>query len=135
MKKGLIAAAVVVGAVVLALVFGHKKTTPEATVDKPANANVNNTTPADSPAPVKEVAIDNFAFGPKTITVKKGTVVTWTNKDSAEHTVTFEAPLASVDSGTLGKNSIFKYTFKSTGTFSYHCAFHPEMTGTIVVTD
>ena len=33
------------------------------------------------------VAIDNFAFGPGTITVKRGTRVIWTNKDDDVHTV------------------------------------------------
>jgi plastocyanin len=34
-----------------------------------------------------EVKIDNFTFGPATLTVPVGTTVTWTNKDDIPHTV------------------------------------------------
>src|SRR3989344_2653492 len=34
------------------------------------------------------VAINNFAFAPTPLTVKKGAVVTWTNYDKVPHTVT-----------------------------------------------
>ena len=33
-----------------------------------------------------EVKIDNFVFGPQTITVPVGATVTWTNKDDIPHT-------------------------------------------------
>ena len=35
-----------------------------------------------------EVKIDNFSFGPSTLTVTVGTTVTWTNRDDIPHTVT-----------------------------------------------
>ncbi len=34
-----------------------------------------------------EVKIDNFSFGPVTVTVPVGTTVTWTNRDDIPHTV------------------------------------------------
>ena len=34
------------------------------------------------------VTIQNHAFSPQTITVAPGTTVSWTNRDSAHHTVT-----------------------------------------------
>ncbi len=34
-----------------------------------------------------EVKIDNFSFGPATLTVPVGTSVTWTNRDDIPHTV------------------------------------------------
>src|SRR6266849_3791498 len=34
-----------------------------------------------------EVKIDNFSFGPGTLTVTVGTTVTWTNRDDIPHTV------------------------------------------------
>src|SRR6266478_6271997 len=34
-----------------------------------------------------EVKIDNFSFGPATLTVAAGTTVTWTNRDDIPHTV------------------------------------------------
>jgi len=34
-----------------------------------------------------EVKIDNFSFGPQTLTVPVGATVTWTNRDDIPHTV------------------------------------------------
>ncbi len=34
-----------------------------------------------------EVKIDNFSFGPGTLTIPVGTTVTWTNRDDIPHTV------------------------------------------------
>jgi plastocyanin len=39
------------------------------------------------PAATADVKIDNFAFGPQTLTVTVGTTVTWTNRDDIPHTV------------------------------------------------
>lgn len=36
------------------------------------------------------VEISNLAFEPSEITIKEGSIVTWINKDSVDHTVTFE---------------------------------------------
>ena len=36
------------------------------------------------------VKIDNFTFTPKSVTVKAGTTVTWTNQDDIPHTVNFD---------------------------------------------
>jgi amicyanin len=80
------------------------------------------------------VAIQNFAFNPASVTVKAGTTVTWTNADSASHTVTS-------DSGSLMKSALlatgqsYSVTFTTPGTFTYHCSVHPMMHGTVVVTN
>jgi plastocyanin len=43
---------------------------------------------SDQPSAAKaEVKIDNFSFGPETLTVAVGTTVTWTNRDDIPHTV------------------------------------------------
>src|SRR5690348_16510315 len=39
-------------------------------------------------ADTNEVKIDNFSFAPKSLTVRAGTVVTWTNHDDIPHTAT-----------------------------------------------
>jgi plastocyanin len=58
--------------------------------------------------------------------------VTWTNLDSmAPHTVT--ADDGSWGSGTLGQGATYSHVFTSPGTYTYHCAVHPYMTGTVVV--
>lgn len=81
---------------------------------------------------MSEVAIAGFAFAPADVSVPIGTTVTWSNKDSAPHTVTFDE--GSADSGRLGQGATFELAFDSAGTFAYHCAIHPSMKGTVTVT-
>jgi plastocyanin len=78
------------------------------------------------------VTIKNFAFEPKSITVKAGTVVTWTNTDSAPHTVT--AADKSFDSKDFGKGKSYSYTFSKPGSYDYICSIHQYMKGTVKVT-
>lgn len=88
--------------------------------------------PAASPSPViHSVNIKNFSFVQASVIVKKGDTVVWTNEDSASHTVTGDGSLSSP---TMNTNGTYSFTFNNTGTFSYHCGFHPSMTGTIIVT-
>lgn len=77
------------------------------------------------------VQIKGFAFNPATITVKVGTSVTWTNGDNVNHTVTDDK--GAFDSGAVASGSTFSQTFKTAGTFTYHCKIHPSMTATVVV--
>jgi plastocyanin len=79
-----------------------------------------------------EVFIQNMAFNPVSKTVTVNSTITWTNKDGTDHTVTSNTGL--FDSGTVKSNGTFSYTFNAEGTYSYHCTFHPTMTGTIQVT-
>jgi plastocyanin len=87
---------------------------------------------ADQPSAANaEVKIDNFVFGPQTITVPTGTTVTWTNKDDIPHTVVstdgvFKSKVRDTDEQ-------FSYKFDKTGTYSYYCSVHPKMTGKVVV--
>ena len=78
-----------------------------------------------------EVKIDNFSFGPETLTVPVGTTVTWTNRDDIPHTVVstdgvFKSKVRDTDEK-------FSYTFAQAGTYPYYCSVHPKMTGKIVV--
>ena len=77
------------------------------------------------------VTIQNMAFNPSTLNVKVGTTVTWINKDSVTHDVVSDTGLFT--SGNLTNGISYNYTFNQTGSFPYHCAIHPSMTGTIVV--
>jgi plastocyanin len=73
----------------------------------------------------------NLAFSPATLTIKVGTTVTWTNKDSTTHTVISDNGV--FQSGNMAPNATFTYTFNNAGTFPYHCSIHPSMKGTVVV--
>jgi plastocyanin len=78
-----------------------------------------------------EVKIDNFVFGPQTLTVPVGATVTWTNKDDIPHTsVSTEGVFKSK---VLDTDEKFSYTFTKAGTYSYYCTIHPKMTGKVVV--
>jgi plastocyanin len=89
---------------------------------------------APQKAGTASVAIKNFEFQPKTITVKPGTTVTWTN-DQGTHTVTSDTD--SFSSPTLSEGKTFSRKFTKKGTYGYHCSFHGsaghDMSGTIVV--
>jgi plastocyanin len=77
------------------------------------------------------VKIDNFVFGPQTITVPVGTTVTWTNADDIPHTsVSTEGVFKSK---VLDTDEKFSYTFTKAGTYPYYCTIHPKMTGKVVV--
>ena len=90
--------------------------------------------PAPSMAPAASataVTISGFAFGPASISVAVGSTVTWTNQDGTAHTVT--ADDGSFDSGSLAQGATFSQTFDTPGTYTYHCAIHSSMTGTVTV--
>jgi plastocyanin len=78
------------------------------------------------------VTILNFAYHPKTVTVKVGGKVTWTNRDSTNHTVTADS--GAFDLGNLNTGQSKSMTFTKPGTYKYHCNYHPFMHGTVVVT-
>lgn len=75
------------------------------------------------------VRIENFAFMPKSMTIGKGTKVTWTNYDDSTHTVTGEG----WESENLQEGDTYSKTFNQLGTYNYTCSIHPEMTATIIV--
>jgi len=75
--------------------------------------------------------LGNRAFAPDDLTVAAGTTVTWTNGDSVEHTSTSDAN--GWNSGAVAPGGRFSFTFQTPGTFSYHCAIHSGMIGTVVV--
>src|SRR5579863_4660138 len=62
------------------------------------------------------VSIANFSFSPATLTISKGTKVTWTNNDSVTHTVT--ADQGAWDSNGLTPGSTFNFTFTNAGTYT-----------------
>jgi amicyanin len=82
----------------------------------------------DPPAAVK---IDNFSFGPQSLTVPVGATVTWTNRDDIPHTAVSTEGV--FKSKVMDTDEKFSYTFSKAGTYSYYCTIHPKMTGKVVV--
>lgn len=88
---------------------------------------------ATQAASPNQVVIDNFAFGPTTLTVKRGTTVTWINKDGDAHTVTAVGAKPLFASNPLDTGDSFSFTFNEPGTYAYFCKIHPTMKGAVVV--
>jgi plastocyanin len=89
-------------------------------------------TAADQPAAANaEVKIDNFSFGPQTLTVPVGATVTWTNRDDIPHTAVSADGV--FKSKVMDTDEKFSYTFTKPGTYPYYCTIHPKMTGEVVV--
>jgi plastocyanin len=83
-----------------------------------------------------EVVMQGDVFTPGSLTVTAGTTVRWINRDNHLHTVTAGAPGAPsglFDSGNIGANGDFTFTFSQAGTFPYFCGHHAGMAGIIVV--
>lgn len=78
-----------------------------------------------------QVNIQGFTFSPVQVRVKKGTTVTFTNKDASQHSAT--ADNGSFDTGLLSNGESKTVTFDTVGTFNYHCKMHPSMRATIIV--
>ena len=88
---------------------------------------------AQDKASTVEVKIDNFSFGPASLTVAVGTTVTWTNRDDIPHTVVSTDDPKTFKSKVLDTDEKFSYTFSKAGTYPYFCSIHPKMTAQIVV--
>jgi len=79
------------------------------------------------------VDIVNFMFEPKSLTVKAGTTVTWTNEDTAVHSIKDTSALATPVSPDLGKGATFTITYGQPGSYSYICGIHQYMAGSVQV--
>ena len=74
------------------------------------------------------------SYSPNPVEVKVGETVAWINDDSGRHTVTSKDD-GVFDSGIMGKGQSFSYTFDKAGEYPYYCTLHPNMVGTVMVTE
>ncbi|HVI69576.1 MAG TPA: plastocyanin/azurin family copper-binding protein [Magnetospirillaceae bacterium] len=137
-RVGLIIAVIIIvgGGIALGIWVTRPQTVPE-------NTSQNTSTGTDGPAsdlPASEVTVhmQNTRFSPATLTIKKGTKVTWVNDDFVQHNVVADEANNSgglpTQNPVFGKGGSYSFTFDSVGTFPYHCTPHAsQMTGTIVV--
>ena len=79
------------------------------------------------------VQMANYAFAPASITVNEGDTITWTNQDTAPHTVTTTSGPQSLNSPYLSKGQSWSYTFSAPGTYEYYCTVHPDMRARVIV--
>jgi plastocyanin len=77
------------------------------------------------------ITIADLAFDPSTLTVSAGaTEIEITNDDEAEHTFTLDDDSVDQD---LAPGESATVTVDVSSTTGFHCAIHPEMTGTLEV--
>jgi plastocyanin len=84
-----------------------------------------------SAASAHAVRIIDFGYSPRTITIRGGDTITWTNSGKAPHSAT--ATDHSFDTGLLTTGKSASHTFTNAGTYSYYCVVHPWMTATVFV--
>ena len=120
--------------VLFALVATIAATAPTAFADH-ATASVS--MPAGTSVPGCEET--NECYIPAEVTVDAGGEVTWSNDDTAAHTVTSGDPAdadsvgAIFDSGLLLAGTTFSWSPEEVGTVDYFCIVHPWMKGVVVV--
>lgn len=86
------------------------------------------------PQKTTSVTIDDFAFNPANIVVKKGSTVTWTNNDTAKHNVAFTSgSLSGTEGPLMAQGETYTHTFDEAGTFDYKCTPHPFMQASVTV--
>lgn len=74
----------------------------------------------------------DFAFTPATVSVPAGQSVTWTNGDSASHSIVLDGGQCQSEPFAGGATTTLQ--FNVAGSYPFHCGIHPNMKGTIEVT-
>jgi plastocyanin len=90
--------------------------------------------PAGSSFPGCEATDECFI--PSAVTIATGNTITWTNDDTAAHTVTSGKDVSAdgiFDSGLLSAGNAYSFKFESSGEYPYYCMVHPWMTGNVIV--
>jgi plastocyanin len=75
--------------------------------------------------------IEDGYFAPTDAVVEPGTTLMFVNHGQEQHTVTSDD--GQIDSGVLEPGDSFLTTVEGSGTLTYHCTLHPEMTGSVTV--
>ena len=106
-----------------------------ATTSTPAATATAAATSAAPAAEAKTLTIKGFAFSPATLTVAKGTKLTITNQDTANHT--FSSGANRTKDGkydtTVAGGQDATITLDQAGTFDIFCQFHSSMKMTLTV--
>jgi len=144
-RTRLLPVAVVAAVLAAVLVAAGCGSTSSATTTSPSPAapGASASAGAANGGSTASVTIQNFAFSPSTLSIKPGTTVTWTNKDSVPHDVTSTngpgvnaTPTSLYTSGTMSTGQTFTFTYAKKGTYFYECKIHaaePSMHAKVVV--
>ena len=80
----------------------------------------------------KTVRVDDNFYGPKSLTVGKGTKVTWNWVGVLKHNIVVHRGPSSFSSKTQVRGS-YSHSFTKKGTYDLVCTIHPSMKMTVVV--
>jgi plastocyanin len=80
---------------------------------------------------VHVVDIRAFRYEPAALTVERGDSVVWVNHDVVPHTAT--GPSGAWDTGAIQRDGRAAWVAAQAGSHTYVCAYHPNMTATLVV--
>ena len=80
---------------------------------------------------IKAVRITATAFSPASVTINTGDAVRWTNRDTKNHQIV--ANNGAFASPTIAPGKSYTRVFNTAGTFRYHDALHPSLTGRVIV--
>jgi plastocyanin len=123
---------IIIGVVLVVIVIGglyyFNKKQYQPTQQQPVNQQTATQKP-ENKVEANAITIENFSFNPSTLTVKQGTKVVWTNKDSATHTIKADT----FNSQDIAQGGTFEFTFDKKGSFDYSCGIHPSMKGKVIV--
>lgn len=103
---------IIIGLLLVAVILASGCTQRYGAAPKPAEPAP---APTEAPAAKTLVTVEHTKFTPSTLTIKKGTAVTWKNLNSMNHPVAVEGLF---DSGFLGLDQKYSYTFNNAGTFT-----------------
>lgn len=135
----------VIGAVLYGLVYYFILGKRGGTSYAPAPTAPVATAPATSPATTsatetsqETITLTSDGFSPKTLTIKTGTKVTWTNQSGSDATVNSSPHPVHTDYpplnlGSFPSGGTLSLTFDKLGTYKYHNHLNPSQFGTIVV--
>lgn len=107
---------------------------PEPSGSGGAEAPATEAAPAGGDGDKVVVQMTGIAYEPAQATVKVGQTVEWVNEDPVQHDVESTAG-EKIDSELFDKGETFEFTPKEAGTIEYFCTIHPNMKGTLTVTE
>lgn len=85
---------------------------------------------------VATITVTNNNFSPGSVTIRTGSVVTWTwNSGNIAHNVNFGGAAGAPTNIPNTSSGSVDRTFDQAGVFSYRCTLHAGMTGAITVVD
>ena len=105
------------------------------------NQKKHNNSPSTKTAVAPKTAVirvTSTGFEPATLSVQKGTKVTWLNADAGPHQVVADpypkgTDLPGLKSEILNQAQSYTYTAASIGSFGYHDQMNPTINGTLLV--